>query len=136
MPAETRLSIVAMTLCGVFKQVPESLRICVEHGSGSFAFWAGRMDNAWHKRRDVIGTSEDPPSHYSGRFYVDSAVFTEPALRLLAETVGTGHIMTGSGCPCHLGERPVGAVVRPGSFLTETERLQILRGDAAKFLFS
>src|ERR1035441_4117889 len=68
MPAETRLSIVAMTLCGVFKQVPESLRICVEHGSGSFAFWAGRMDNAWHKRRDMIGTSEDPPSHYSGRF--------------------------------------------------------------------
>jgi aminocarboxymuconate-semialdehyde decarboxylase len=77
MPAETRLSIVAMTLCGVFKQVPESLRICVEHGSGSFAFWAGRMDNAWHKRRDVIGTSEDPSSHYSGRFCVDSAVFTE-----------------------------------------------------------
>ena len=89
MPAETHLSILAMILGGVFDQVDESLRICFAHGGGSFAFWLGRMDNAWRARNDVIGTSAEPPSRYIGRFYVDSVVFDERALRLLVDTVGS-----------------------------------------------
>ena len=50
----------------------------------------GRMENAWHGRNDIIGTSQFPPSHYLGRFYVDSVVFDERALRLLVDTVGVG----------------------------------------------
>ena len=80
MPAETHLSILAMILGGVFDQVDESLRICFAHGGGSFAFWLGRMDNAWRARNDIIGTSAEPPSHYVRRFYVDSVVFDERAL--------------------------------------------------------
>ena len=61
MPAETHLSILAMILGGVFDQVDQSLRICFAHGGGSFAFWLGRMDNAWRGRNDIIGTSAEPP---------------------------------------------------------------------------
>ncbi len=50
MPAETHLSLLAMVLGGVFDDLPSSLRICFAHGGGSFAFWLGRMDNAWHQR--------------------------------------------------------------------------------------
>jgi aminocarboxymuconate-semialdehyde decarboxylase len=134
MPAETHLSILALILGGVFDQVPDTLRICFAHGGGSFPFWAGRMDNAWRNRRDVIGVSAYPPSHYFGRFYVDSAVFGEPALRLLTETAGVGRVLTGSDYPYPLGERPAGAVVRQATFLTEAERWQILRDNAQIFL--
>lgn len=134
MPAETHLSILAMILGGVFDKVGESLRICFAHGGGSFAFWLGRMENAWHKRRDVIGVSQYPPSHYAGRFYVDSVVFDERALRLLVDTVGEDRVVVGSDYPYPLGERPAGATVRAAGFLTGQAREKILAGNARTFL--
>ncbi|MCL2533314.1 MAG: amidohydrolase, partial [Nocardiaceae bacterium] len=83
---------------------------------------------------DIIGTSEMPPSHYLGRFYVDSVVFDDRALRLLVDTVGVDRVMVGSDYPYPLGERPVGEVVRMSEFLAETERQLIQRGNAERFL--
>jgi aminocarboxymuconate-semialdehyde decarboxylase len=134
MPAETHLSILALILGGVLDEVGEDLRICFAHGGGSFAFWVGRMDNAWRERNDVVGTSQHQPSHYLGRFYVDSVVFDERALRLLVDTVGADRVLVGSDYPYPLGERPAGAVVRRATFLDDTARAQILRGNAETFL--
>jgi aminocarboxymuconate-semialdehyde decarboxylase len=134
MPAETHLSIVAMILGGVFDAVGPELRICFAHGGGSFAFWVGRMDNAWRARHDVVGTSAHPPSHYLDRFYVDSVVFDERALRLLVDAVGPDRVLVGSDYPYPLGERPAAGLVRSSSFLDEAARAQILHGNAATFL--
>jgi aminocarboxymuconate-semialdehyde decarboxylase len=134
MPAETHLSIIAMILGGVFDQVPSSLRICFAHGGGSFPFWLGRLENAWHRRADLVGVSEHPPSAYLDRFYVDSVVFDEPALRLLVDTMGLSQVVVGSDYPYPLGERPAGAVVRNASFLDEAARSQITDGNARRFL--
>lgn len=134
MPAETHLSILAMILGGVFDRVEDSLRICFAHGGGSFAFWLGRMTNAWHKRNDVVGTSELPPDRYVGRFYVDSVVFDDRALRLLIETLGPDRVVVGSDYPYPFGERPVGQVVRNAGFLDETTRERVLSGNAREFL--
>src|SRR5699024_955915 len=95
MPAESHLSILAMVLGGVFDRIDERLKIAFAHGGGSFAFWLGRMENAWHRRNDIIGTSDYPPSHYLDRFYVDSVVFDERALRLLVDTIGAERVMVG-----------------------------------------
>jgi aminocarboxymuconate-semialdehyde decarboxylase len=134
MPAETHLSITAMILGGVFDAIGSELRICFAHGGGSFAFWVGRMDNAWRRRRDVVGTSEHPPSHYLGRFYVDSVVFDERALRLLVDTVGSDRVLVGSDYPYPLGERPAAGLVRTSSFLDDAARTRILAGNASTFL--
>jgi aminocarboxymuconate-semialdehyde decarboxylase len=134
MPAETHLSILALILGGVLDKVGDDLRICFAHGGGSFAFWVGRMDNAWRRRNDVVGTSQHEPSHYLGRFYVDSVVFDERSLRLLVDTVGADRVLLGSDYPYPLGERPAGAVVRGAAFLDDTARAQILRGNAETFL--
>ncbi len=134
MPAETHLSILAMILGGVFDQVGQDLRICFAHGGGSFPFWIGRMDNAWRERNDVIGTSQHPPSHYLGRFYVDSVVFDHRAMRLLVETVGPDRILVGSDYPYPLGERVPGDVVRSSTFLDDATRRLILRDNAETFL--
>jgi aminocarboxymuconate-semialdehyde decarboxylase len=135
MPAETHLSILAMILGGVFDRVPRTLRICFAHGGGSFPYWLGRADNAWHRRGEVIrGASEAPPSTYVDRFYVDSVVFTPPALRLLVDTLGADRVVVGSDYPYPLGERPAGAVVRRAGFLTDIERDQLLSTNALRFL--
>ncbi|MFF2370708.1 amidohydrolase family protein [Agromyces sp. NPDC058110] len=134
MPAETHLSIIAMILGGVFDRVPSSLRIAFAHGGGSFAFWLGRFENAWHRRRDLVGVSEQPPSAYLDRFGVDSVVFDPAALRLLVETLGAEQVMLGSDYPYPLGERPVGAVIDRADFLTEAQREAIRHGNARRFL--
>jgi aminocarboxymuconate-semialdehyde decarboxylase len=134
MPAETHLSILAMVLGGVFDRVGPELRLCFAHGGGSFAFWVGRMDNAWRQRHDVIGTSEHEPSHYLGRFYVDSVVFDERPLRLLVDTVGADRVVIGSDYPYPLGERPAGGLVRRATVLDERTRAMILRENAEAFL--
>lgn len=134
MPAETHLSILAMILGGVFDRVDQSLRICFAHGGGSFAFWLGRVENAWHRRHDVVGTSEHPPSRYLDRFSVDSVVFDQRALRLLVDTLGADRVMVGSDYPYPLGERPAGAVVRTSEHLDAVTRHKIYRGNAERFL--
>jgi hypothetical protein len=100
----------------------------------SYPFWLGRMDNAWRRRREVVGTSDYPPSHYNGRFYVDSVVFDEPAVRLLADTLGTDRIVVGSDYPYPLGESPAGGVVHGAAFLSEEGREAILVRNAYRFL--
>lgn len=113
--------------------MPESLRICFAHGGGSFAFWLGRLENAWYGRGDIIATSELPPSKYVGRFSVDSVV-DPTALRTLVDTLGTDCVIVGSDYPYPLGERPVGNVVHQADFLDDTARAALLGGNAARFL--
>lgn len=134
MPAETHLSILALILGGVFDRIDARLKIGFAHGGGSFAFWLGRTENAWHGRKDIIGTSQYPPSHYLGRFYVDSVVFDERVLRLLVDIVGADRVMVGSDYPYPLGERPVGQVVRKSDFLDDATRDLITHGNAERFL--
>ncbi|MGQ4599834.1 amidohydrolase family protein [Nocardia sp. R6R-6] len=134
MPAETHLSVISMILGGTFDRVPDSLRICFAHGGGSFAFWLGRFENAWHRRPDIIATSQQPPSAYVGRFSVDSVVFDPAALRLLIDTVGIEQVMVGSDYPYPLGERPVADVVRRSTFLDSAERELVMGANARRFL--
>jgi aminocarboxymuconate-semialdehyde decarboxylase len=135
MPAETHLSLLSMILGGVFDDLPESLRLCFAHGGGSFAFWLGRLDNAWRRRGDVVrGRSQHPPSHYVDRFFVDSVVFDPAPLRLLVDTLGEDQVMVGSDYPYPLGERPAGNVVRSAEFLTDEQREKLLSRNALRFL--
>lgn len=134
MPAETHLSIISLILGGSFDRLPKDLKLCFAHSGGSFAYWLGRFENAWHRRPDLIATSEHPPSHYVDRFSVDSVVFHEPALRLLVDVMGAERVMLGSDYPYPLGETPAGGLVRGASFLTEDQRTAILGGNAQRFI--
>ena len=133
MPAETQLGIVAMILSGAFDKLPATLRICFAHGGGSFAFLLGRLDNAWQHHPVARGVCELAPSRYLNRFYVDSAVFDQRALRFLVNTMGAERVMLGSDYPFPLGEEHVGALIR-SSELPEHEKAQILGDNAMAFL--
>ena len=133
MPAETQLSIVAMILGGAFDKLPAKLRICFAHGGGSFAFLLGRLENAWQHHPVAHGVCELPPGQYLNRFYVDSAVFDERALRFLVETMGAEHVMLGSDYPFPLGEHHVGSLIRSSS-LPERAKALLLGENAVSFL--
>ena len=112
-----------------------NLRVCFAHGGGSFPFWLGRLDNAWHRRGELVrGRSAQPPSHYVDRFFVDSVVFHSAALRLLVDVLGEEQVIVGSDYPYPLGERPAGQVVRQADFLTESQRNKLLSANALRFL--
>lgn len=132
MPAETQLGILSLILSGAFERIPASLKICFGHGGGSFAFLLGRVDNAW-KHRDIV-RADCPalPSSYVNRFFVDSAVFDQGALRLLVDVMGDDRVMLGSDYPFPLGEQEIGALVA-GSHLDDSAKQRILRGNATSF---
>ncbi len=134
MPAETHLSLLHLALSGAFDRLPESLRLGFAHGGGSFAYWCGRADNAWRHRRDLVGAdSEHPPSHYAGRVYVDSVVFSPEALKTLIAVHGADRVVLGSDYPFPLGERPAGAVIRATSLQADQREL-LLSENAKTFL--
>ncbi len=81
----------------------------------------------------MVATSQHEPSHYLGRFYVDSVVFDERPLRLLIDTIGPDRVMVGSDYPYPLGERAVGSVVRTAA-MDEPIRERILHANAETFL--
>src|SRR5579871_3730421 len=133
MPAETQLGIVAMILGGAFDKLPGNLRICFAHGGGSYAFLLGRLENAWQHHPAARGVCELPPSQYSNRFYVDSAVFDVRALQLLVGTIGLERVMLGTDYPFPLGEHPMGGLIR-SSHLAPREKARLLGENSAIFL--
>jgi aminocarboxymuconate-semialdehyde decarboxylase len=133
MPAETQLGIVAMILGGAFDKLPAKLRICFAHGGGSFAFLLGRLDNAWQHHPVAHGVCERVPSSYANRFYVDSAVFDERALKFLVETMGAERVMLGSDYPFPLGEHRVGSLIR-SAHLPAHAKDMLLGKNAGEFL--
>jgi len=132
MPAETQLAVSALVLSGAFDRLPKSLRICFAHGGGSFAYLLGRMQNAWEHQPLARGPSELSPVHYLDRFSVDSAIFDERSLKLLADVMGEDRIMLGSDYPYPLGEEHIGALIR-GSDLPQQAKTKMLGGNAAEF---
>lgn len=134
MPAETQLSLLRLALSGAFDRLPDTLRLGFAHGGGSYAYWTGRADNAWHQRQDLVGAdSEHPPSHYAARVFVDSVVFSPTSLQVLIDVHGADRVVLGSDYPYPLGERPAGAVIRGAGLDSGTEQA-ILRSNAQRFL--
>jgi aminocarboxymuconate-semialdehyde decarboxylase len=78
-----------------------------------------------------VSTTPSPTPRVSSS---DSAVFHEPALRLLADTLGADRIVVGSDYPYPLGESPAGGVVRGAAFLSEKDRKTILIQNGRRFL--
>ncbi|HWR15323.1 MAG TPA: tryptophan 2,3-dioxygenase family protein [Terriglobales bacterium] len=133
MPAETHLGIVSLIVSGAFDRLPKSLRLCFAHGGGSFAFLLGRLQNAWEHHPIARGCCERSPKEYVDRFYVDSAVFDERALKFLIETMSEDRVVLGSDYPFPLGEEHVGRLVRE-SHLPVAVKTKILGDNAAQWL--
>lgn len=134
MPAENSLAICSMIFGGVLERLPK-LKVCFAHGGGSFPLTLGRIDHAFHVRPDLCAVdNKRPPRDYVGKFYLDTLVHDEAALRFLLEIFGEKALMLGTDYPFPLGELEPGRLIRSLPEISESTRNRLLGGSALEWL--
>jgi aminocarboxymuconate-semialdehyde decarboxylase len=110
---------------GVMDECP-GLKICLGHGGGYTCYGIGRLDRGWQVRSEARVNITQPPSAYLRRFYYDSIVYTEPALRFLIDTVGVDRVLFGTDWPYDMAlDWPVSWILSMKG-LTQEEKEAIL----------
>ena len=86
---------------GVMDECPD-LKVCLAHGGGYTCFGIGRMDRGWQVRSEARVNIQQPPSTYLNKFYYDCLTHSEPALRMLIDTVGVDRVVLGTDWPADM----------------------------------
>ncbi len=134
MPAETARAACSLMFGGVLARLP-NLKVCLAHGGGSLAFTIGRIEHGWRERPDLCAVDcAVNPREQLARFYFDTLVHDESALRFLLECVGAKRLALGSDYPFPLGERVPGSLIRSMRDVSELDKARMLRGSAEEFL--
>jgi len=134
MPAETSLAICSMIFGAVFERLPK-LKVCFAHGGGSFPFTIGRIEQGFKVRPDLTQIhSKINPREYLGRFYLDSLVHDELALKYLVQLVGEDKVVMGSDYPFPLGEHYPGKLIESMSEFNPQVKEKLLWKNAADFI--
>ena len=119
------ITFASFTYGGVMDQCPD-LKVCLAHGGGYTCFGIGRMDRGWQVRSEARANISSPPSAYLRRFYYDCLTHSEPALRLLIDSVGADRVVLGTDWPANMRiDWPVSWVLGLSS-LTQEEKEAIL----------
>ncbi|MCE2885140.1 MAG: amidohydrolase [Planctomycetaceae bacterium] len=134
MPAETARAACSLMMGGVLARLP-ALKVCLAHGGGSLAFTIGRIEHGFRERPDLcaVDCSVSPRAQLS-RFYFDTLVHDEAALRFLIDAVGVSRLALGSDYPFPLGEHVAGTLIKSMTGLSLDERRRMLAGTADEFL--
>jgi len=136
MPAETSLAICSMIFSGVFERL-KKLKVCFSHGGGSFPFTIGRIEHGFNVRPDLVAVDNKiNPRDYIGKFYLDSLVHDETALKYLVDLFGDEKIVLGSDYPFPLGEHHPGKLIESMSELSVESKEKLLWKNAIEFLGS
>ena len=116
MPAETSRAICSMIFSGVFEKFPK-LRVAFAHGGGSFPLTIGRIEHGFNVRPDLVAI-DNPinPRHYIGKFWIDSLVHDEAAMKCIVDVMGEDSICLGSDYPFPLGEHHPGSLIESMDF--------------------
>lgn len=134
MPAETARAACSLMFGGVLARLPK-LKVCLAHGGGSLAFTIGRIAHGFRERPDLCAVDcEIDPLEQLERFYFDTLVHDEAALRFLIDRVGANRLALGSDYPFPLGERVAGQLIRGMVGIAEADRARMLSGTAREFL--
>ena len=85
-------------------------------------------------RPDLCQVENDrDPLEYLGRFYVDSLVHDQHALKELLRIYGENRVILGSDYPFPLGEHHPGALIESAD-ISDIVRAQLLGGNALEWL--
>lgn len=131
MVSETALAIASVVYGGLLERWP-TLKLCFAHAGGSYPYIQGRLDHGYAVRqKECTEAIPHPPSHYLGKLYFDAISFDPRALRLLADMVGSDHLVVGSDYPFDMGPaQPVDAIIND-PYLSEEEKVNITSRTAA-----
>jgi aminocarboxymuconate-semialdehyde decarboxylase len=148
---DVALSLAAAIFAGVLDRHP-SLRLIAGAGGGGVAALAGRLDAAY-RVPELAGAALGPPSppaaaveaggdpvpraapsSYLRRIYVDTLMFSEPALRCALEVFGPDRLLFGTDWPPVAIPASVSLELIGGLDIPEDTRAGILGGNAAGLL--
>ena len=131
--ADRTVTFAAFAFGGIMDQFPD-LKICLAHGGGYACFGAGRMDRGWQVRSEARVNINQPPRNYLSRFYYDCLTHSEPALRMLIDSVGIDRVVLGTDWPADMRiDWPVSWVMGLAS-LTLAEKEAILYKNLERLL--
>ena len=134
MPAETSRAICSMIFGGIFKKFP-NLRVAFAHGGGSFPHIIGRIEKGFLERPDLCAVDNNiNPINYLGKFYVDSLVHSQEALKYLVDILGAKSVILGSDYPFPLGEEKPGKLIEANSKIDATTKNKLLYKNALNWL--
>ena len=134
MPAETSRAICSMIFGGVFDKFPK-LRVMFAHGGGCFPHTIGRISHGYHARPDLCNINKvADPYQYVKKFYIDSLVHDEEALRYNLKLFGAERIALGSDFPFPLGDLEHGKFIELMKDLSAEEKSQMLYKTAKEWL--
>jgi aminocarboxymuconate-semialdehyde decarboxylase len=123
-----------MIFGGVFERLP-NLRVAFAHGGGSFPGTIGRIDHGFQVRPDLCAVDNPhSPRNYLGKFWVDSLVHDEAALRLLIQQIGPNRICLGADYPFPLGEHKPGSLIDSLQDISPEDKHRMLATAPLEFL--
>ena len=94
---DTTITVGSLIFSGVLDRFP-SLKLILAHGGGYFPYQLGRFDRIY-RNKEMPTTSKHTPSHYVSRFYYDTLLHHDEALKFLSIVVGKDRILLGSDYP-------------------------------------
>ena len=102
---DTSLAVARCIYDGFLDRFP-NLKLIAAHGGGALPYLVGRLDICWRNIPAASAKTQQPPSEYMRRIYVDSVVFQQSVLNLAVEVCGDDHVLYGSDYPHTIGDMP------------------------------
>jgi len=134
MPMETAFAICSCIFGGIFERLPK-LRWAFAHGGGAFPGTVGRIEHGFNVRPDLVAIdNKTSPRAYCGKFWVDSLVHDETALKTLTNLVGIEKVVCGSDYPFPLGEDLPGSLIEKMNGYTQSQKNKMLWQNGLEFL--
>lgn len=113
-PWETTVAASDILLGGLLDAYPR-VRILLAHGGGFLPYQIGRLDRGYEQWPAVAAGLRAAPQDYLRRFWFDSVLWNDKALRCLVALVGEDRVVPGSDYPFDLSAWPPAAVSDQGA---------------------
>jgi aminocarboxymuconate-semialdehyde decarboxylase len=132
-PLETTIALSHLIFGGVLDRHP-GLKIVAAHGGGYLPTYPGRSDHAFSVRPEAATATTKNPSDHLKRIWFDSVVYDRMALKHLIDRVGVGQVVIGTDYPFDMGSYDVHDLIGQVADLDESQRAQVLGGNAADLI--
>jgi aminocarboxymuconate-semialdehyde decarboxylase len=128
-PLETALAATSLLTHGITERFPK-LRILLSHGGGALPWILPRLSHARNLGPPLQELFARDPAEMARAFYYDTILYDRPALRFLADSVGSDHIVVGSDYPFSIKQD------RPAQFAEQALEMsrEALSANAARLL--
>src|SRR5579859_2590886 len=131
-PLDTTIALSSLIFCGVLERHPR-LKICAAHGGGYLPSYLGRSDHGYQVRPEAQ-TIPSTPSTYLRKVSVDTLVYRPEQLAHVIRELGASQMVLGTDYPFDMGDEHPLEVVDAVTGLSDSDRLLIRGGNAARLL--